>query len=237
MKAKIGIITIIDNNNPTERTGVSTAYVNAIVKTGGVPLLLPFTLNEAVLDEYAASCDGFLFSGGIDISPCCYQESPHLLLGSTSLRLDRYQLPLIKKVMKLRKPFLAICRGHQLLNVACNGTLYQDISEISGYTLKHTQAAERQDVSHLVQIKTGTVLANLLGKEVWTNSYHHQSVKQLGDNLVVSATAEDGIIEAIELQGYPYGIGIQWHPEMMFEWEDSMRPLFEQLVYHAKNGM
>lgn len=231
MNPRIGIITIIDTTNPAaERSSVSMDYVISVEKTGGIPLLLPFTVDDSVLSQYIDCCDGFLFSGGIDISPCKYGANPIPLLGTTSLRLDEYQLSLMKKVMESGKPFMAICRGIQVLNVACGGTLYQDSSVVPGTVMKHMQASDRGDISHEVTIVPGTRLASMFGEKVWTNSYHHQSIKDLGKGLVIAARADDGVVEAVELDDYGYGMGIQWHPEVMFKVSDSMRPLFQGLV-------
>jgi len=234
MNPRIGIITIIDSANPAaERAGVSMDYVTSVIKTDGVPLLLPFTTEDSLLEQYIDCCDGFLFSGGIDISPCKYGADPSPLLGNTSLKLDDYHLKLMKKVMASGKPFMAICRGIQVLNVACGGTLYQDSSEVPGTIMKHMQATDRGDVSHQVTTVPGTKLAAMFGEKIWTSSYHHQSVKDLGKGLVIAARAGDGMVEAVELENYGYGMGIQWHPEVMFRVSDSMRPLFEGLVQAA----
>ena len=144
--------------------------------------------------------------------------------------LDRCQIPLMQKAIRARKPILAICRGHQILNVVCGGTLYQDNTLHGGEVFKHFQSADRSDYCHMVHIEPGSTLHTLFGDQIWTNSFHHQSVKDLGRGLRVTARAEDGIVEAIELEDYPFGLGIQWHPEGMFEEEDSMHPLFEAFI-------
>lgn len=235
MLPKIGITTFNQSHpkNGSPYTALSDTYINAVTRTGGIPYMLPIMTDDAMLDTYVADMDGFIFSGGMDISPCCYGEDPHPLLGDTSLRYDRCQIPLMQKVIAARKPFLAICRGSQVLNVACGGTLYQDNSLHGGETLKHVQATERGDYSHLVYLEPGNTFHRLFGDTVRTNSYHHQSVKDLGQGLMICGRSGDGIVEAIELIDYPYGLGIQWHPEMMFCTEDSMRPLFEELIKAA----
>lgn len=134
MLPKIGITTI-NTKNPVSGAPLSTngwTYNDAVTKGGGVPFLLPSVTNEDQLDAMVEACDGFIFSGGADITPCCYGEMAHPLVGDTSLKLDRSQIGLIRRVIKTRKPFLAICRGHQVLNVACGGTLYQDNSLARG---------------------------------------------------------------------------------------------------------
>lgn len=236
MLPKIGI-TCFNQKNPSNHcpyTALSDSYINAVSRTGGLPYLIPIMTKEEMLDAYAEEMDGFIFSGGMDISPCFYGENPHPLLGETSIRYDRCQIPLMQKVIAARKPFLAICRGHQILNVACGGSLYQDVS-LHGDVMKHIQGAERGDSCHVVHLEPGNTFFEMFGKVVWTNSYHHQSVKELGHGLRICGRTEDGIVEAIELENYPYGLGTQWHPEVMLEAEDSMLVLFEGLIKAAKN--
>ncbi len=235
MFPKIGI-TCFNQTNPKNRspyTALSDNYINAVTRTGGLPYLLPVLTAEEQLDAFADDMDGFIFSGGIDISPCFYGENPHPLLGETSIRYDRCQIPLMKKVIAARKPFLAICRGSQVLNVACGGSLYQDVS-LHGDVIKHSQSAERGDACHVVHLDPDSTFHRLFGSVVWTNSYHHQSVKELGHGLKICGRAEDGIVEAIELENYPLGLGIQWHPEVQLEKEDSMLVLFEELIRAAR---
>lgn len=232
MTPKIGITTV-NNLNPVSGAELSTlgwTYIDAVAQSGGLPLLIPSITDGLLLDAYAEACDGFIFSGGIDVSPCCYGEMQHPLLGDTSLKLDKSQIGLVKRVIAARKPFLAICRGNQVLNVACGGTLYQDNSLHGGDIAKHMQKTDRGDVSHEVTIQEGSVLHGMYGGKLWTNSYHHQSIKALGEGLKITADADDGIIEAVELIDYPYGLGIQWHPEVMLLADEDMRPLFDGLI-------
>lgn len=236
MLPKIGI-TCFNQKNPKSHapyTALSDSYINAVTRTGGLPYLLPTITREELLDAYVEEMDGFIFSGGIDVSPCFYGENPLPLLGETSIRYDRSQLALVQKVIAARKPFLAICRGNQVLNVACGGSLYQDLSLSGSDVFKHMQSAERGDACHVVHLEPDNTFFNLFGKVVWTNSYHHQSVKELGHGLRICGRTEDGIIEAIELEDYPCGLGIQWHPEVMLESENSMLVLFEKLIQTAK---
>ncbi|MCI6887444.1 MAG: gamma-glutamyl-gamma-aminobutyrate hydrolase family protein [Lachnospiraceae bacterium] len=235
MLPKIGITTVHQANprNGSPYTILSDCYIDAVSRTGGLPLLLPIMTDEAQLDLYVREMDGFIFSGGIDVSPSFYGENPHALLGDTSIQLDRCQIPLMQKIIAARKPFLAICRGNQVLNVACGGTLYQDNTLQGKETFKHMQATDRGDISHLVHLEPGSTFHRLFGDRVWTNSYHHQSVRDLGEGLRICGRAEDGIVEAIELVDYPCGLGIQWHPEIMFHTDDHMKPLFEELIKAA----
>lgn len=228
----IGIVTVL-GEEAVPRVFTNINYPNAVIRGGGVPVMLPVTKNREILSQYLAVCDGFLFSGGQDISPCKYGELPSRLVGPTSLLLDDFQLSLMKLVLEAKKPFIAICRGIQVLNVACGGTLYQDLTEFSPTVSKHMQATNRGDVSHPVTIKEGTLLHQLFGTRIWTNSYHHQALKTVAECLQTAALSDDGVIEAVEVKDYPFGIGLQWHPEAMLPVDDAMLPLFESLVREA----
>lgn len=228
-KPVIGIVTILDEH-AVPRVFTNINYPNAVIRGGGIPVMLPPTKSEEILEQYVEVCDGFLFSGGQDISPCRYGELPNRLVGPTSLFLDDYQLSLMKLVLDSRKPVVAICRGIQVMNVACGGTLYQDLTEFSSSVSKHMQETDRGDVSHPVTIHEDTQLFELFGSRIWTNSYHHQALKQVAENLRVAAQSDDGVVEAVEVRDYPFGIGLQWHPEAMMFSDDAMLPLFEAFI-------
>ena len=233
------LIGITSNNMKNPGSGAELSYngwtyTNAVTRGGGLPILLPSLTDEAQLDALVERCDGFVFSGGIDVTPCCYGEMAHPLVGDTSLKLDRSQIGLLKRVIAARKPFLAICRGHQVLNVVCGGTLYQDNSLHGGEIARHMVKDDRGDVSHQVTIYPDSTLHTMFGDRIWINSYHHQSVHKLGDGLKITAVADDGIIEAVELVDYPYGRGIQWQPEAMLIAGDEMLPVFEGLIEAAR---
>ena len=140
----------------------------------------------------------------------------------------------MQNIISSKKPFLAICRGIQILNVACGGTLYQDFSEVPNNTIQHYQKSAkyefRYDPIHQININSDSLLYNLFGEKLYVNSFHHQCINQLGDNLSISAIAPDNIIEAIELNNYTFGIGVQWHPEMMLINNNKMLPLFSKLI-------
>lgn len=233
MKPIIGITAHIDKakNSPLGRSSIGNTYVDSITKAGGIPIILPVFISHSEMEEYLKICDGFLFSGGIDISPQFYNEDAHEKLGETLMDLDRSQIPLMKKVLGIKKPVLGICRGIQVLNVACGGSLYQDLSEHEGTFVKHFQATGPGDVSHQVLLEQNSLISPLFSEKIWVNSYHHQAVKDPGNGVKIIAHSLDGIVEAIQIEDYPYGLGVQWHPEAMFAHGDlSMKPLFESFV-------
>ncbi len=207
-------------------------YVNAVVKAGGVPVIVG---NPFGLDELIEICDGLLLTGGVDVDPALFGEE--ILNDSVHIDRDRddLELQLIEKYWKTGKPALAICRGLQVLNVAFGGKLIQDIPTWCGAT--HTAGAE-----HSVDVKAGTLLNQLTGRtELMVNSYHHQCIAegQLADAFVPTATWTGcgvTMIEAFEQPGYPL-VAVQWHPERAYrntEGLTNMDALFSWLVEKAR---
>jgi putative glutamine amidotransferase len=211
-------------------------YLFSVEAAGGIPLILPIFDDPEALDRYTAMCDAYIVPGGIDVNPISYGEQPHPLLEATRLDYDEYQLHLIKRMLRTEKPMLAICRGIQIMNVAFGGTLYQDVSLHGPGTMRHSQREIMPGgISHKVIIEEGSILQRLYGNELWTNSYHHQSIKDLGEGLRVTARAEDGIIEAVEAVDHPYMHAVQWHPESFFVRKDNyMLPIFEDFIKACK---
>lgn len=233
MSTIIGVIAnpLSEKRNQSDRNVVTNSYLNAVSAGGGTPIILPITADKNQMDEGLNLCDGVLFCGGGDINPLLYHQNPHPLLGTCNMEYDCFQIIMMKKVMEQRIPMLAVCRGIQLLNVVQGGTLYQDITLQPKEAMLHMQKEEeRSRPSHKVLINEGTKLFEILGAKVLTNSYHHQSVKDLGNGLIVSAMAEDDTIEAVEMEGHPFQIGVQWHPECMVQSDSSMRELFCRFV-------
>ena len=230
MKSKIGVVSTLFLDNKINRISVSSDYINAIEKSSGLPIIIPTNSNLENINSYIDLCDGFLFTGGIDINPYFYNKNPHKELGEFNSKLDLFQLSLMENIITSKKPFLAICRGIQILNVACGGNLYQDFSEVPYPTIQHYQKSERYDPIHQININSDSILYNLFGEKLYVNSFHHQCINQLGNNLKVSALASDNVIEAIELKNYQFGMGVQWHPEMMLIDNDTMLPLFCKLI-------
>lgn len=235
MKKIIGIAGTVKEAENSKVPGIEQVYVNddyirAVENAGGVPLILPVVNDEENIKLQVKTCDAIILSGGQDINPLFYGEEPHKNLGLTNFRVDEYQIKLVKFALEERKRILGICRGNQVLNIACGGTLYQDLSEVNENTLKHFQESSRYYYSHRIKVEGGTVLSKLLGCEALVNSFHHQCIKKLGEGLKAAAFASDGIIEAAEMTGRDYVIGVQWHPEMMSANSEAMMILFKELM-------
>ena len=211
-------------------------YLFSLEAVGAVPLILPIYDDPEALDRYVGLCDGYLIPGGIDVNPISYGETPHPLLETTRLDFDEYQLHLIERMRVSKKPVLAICRGIQIVNVAYGGTLYQDVSLHGEGTMRHSQVdITPGGISHHVSIEDGSILHRLYGSELWTNSYHHQSIKDLGAGLRITARADDGIIEAVEATDHPYLHAVQWHPASFFVRPDNyMLAIFEDFVKQCR---
>ena len=201
-------------------------YCRAVEKAGGIPVLLPAL---AACDRPLRSfCQGLLLSGGGDFDPAYFNEAPHPRLGTVDRDRDCWEILLIRKAQAESLPILGICRGVQALNVAFGGTLYQDLpaqypQQPNRPLLPHDQPAPGGPATHRVTIKAGSLLARILAStEIWTNSYHHQAVKDPATNLRVTARSDDGVIEGLEGTGDHFLLGVQWHPERL-ENTDSQR--------------
>ncbi|MFA5473001.1 MAG: gamma-glutamyl-gamma-aminobutyrate hydrolase family protein [Aminobacteriaceae bacterium] len=217
-----------------ERSYVNNDYVSAVESAGGLPVILPPVRGQDVAEKLADHADALLISGGYDIDPLLYGEEPHEALGFVYRDTDIFQLRTIRTALAKGKPILGICKGIQLLNVACGGTIYQDISEIPDSFVKHDQNRKRSCPSHTVVAEEGSVIAELLGTTFTVNSYHHQAVKEIGRGLKVTSRAMDGVIESVEMEGEAFVLAVQWHPEMMMASGDDMLPLFLRLVEEAE---
>ena len=232
MKIKIGIVICGLENN---KQYVTDAYIQAIKSAGGLPIILPLVKSKAFIREYVDLCDGFLFCGGGDITPLLFGQEPTNGIGKTDITLDLFQIRLMRQVLEAQKPVLAICRGMQVLNVACGGTIYQDLNEVDFDVINHMQTSlSRKDISHKVSFASKSHIHRILGPFAYTNSFHHQAVNRIGRDLIVTGTTGDDIVEAIEMPSHSFVLGVQWHPESMIDSATNMKQLFFALVRYAK---
>ncbi len=232
MRPKIGILTCCVKEN---RHFVTDNYIQAIELAGGLSIIIPMT--KVIHKEYLSLCDGFLFCGGGDITPLLFNQEPTFGLSETDLAFDLFQIKMMKSILKTRKPVLAICRGMQVLNVACGGSLIQDLASIKN-AINHMQTSNnRTDFSHKVTFNPKSNLYKILGASTYVNSFHHQAIATLGHNLIISGQSKDQIIEAIEMPSHPFVIGVQWHPECMFQTSSKMRALFFNLINTNQSPM
>ncbi len=189
---------------------VPASYAIAVARSGGAPVLLPPVLPSAAA-RLAEGLDGLLFSGGGDIDARRYGAEPHDRADPPDHARDAFEFALMRAAIEAGLPFLAICRGLQVLNVARGGTLIQHLPEVVGHSRHAPEPAKMGE--HPVRIEPGSRLGIALGPHAEVPTAHHQAVQRLGSGLTAVAWAQDGVVEALILAGHPFGVGVQWHPE------------------------
>jgi len=211
-------------------------YVASIEQSGARPRVLEISESPRALMD---TLDGVLLTGGGDVDPVLYGEERHSTVEDAEPGRDEFEIDLARRARAADMPLLAICRGAQVLNVASGGTLVQDIPSAVTTDLSHSLTIPRDCLAHAVQITRGSRLHNALGASVdaactcRVNSRHHQSVGTIGKDLVASAIAPDGIVEAIEDPQARFCVGVQWHPENFWR-TGEFRPLFDAFVEAAR---
>ena len=229
----IPIIGIASCGFTEEKQFVSQPYIHAVESSGGFPVILPCTSHTP--DPLSLQfCSGFLFCGGNDITPALMDEDPSPENGDTDWQTDSFHIKLMKTVLASGKPVLAICRGMQVLNIAMGGSIYQDASLYPRAHIGHMQRSrKRSDISHKVIFKKPSMLYNIFGNYAFTNSFHHQYIKRCAPHLTPSGHTSDQVIEALEADNHPFMIGVQWHPECMYDTSPEMRNLFARFIQAA----
>ena len=221
---------------------LSVKYDFSVARAGGIPVTVPTTNDRALLAEAVRRADGVLLTGGDDINPDLYDE--HLpsavrkTVGTTpdGGGRDWRELVLIDEVFRQRKPLLAICRGHQLLNIALGGKLIADIRcQVPG-ALNHQRMDKADEIVHEAPLTPGSLLARITGKRILgMNSSHHQAVLKTAGPLAAVARASDGIVEAMELRPemtrrMPFLLSVQFHPERLAERHAEHQAIFSRFV-------
>lgn len=220
--------------------GHRKTYVDAVLRAGGAPLLIPPLLDATALRAIYDRLDGLLLAGGGDISPNHYDDQPHERLGMIDLPRDMAELRLARWAAADHKPLLGICRGVQLINVALGGSLYQDIPSQLGSTIDHNESYVREDwtfLAHTMTITPDARLARFLGTtDLMINSLHHQAVRRIAPGLRAVAWAPDGVIEALESEDTRFIVGVQCHPEaLQAETDPRWQGLFAAFVESCRD--
>ena len=233
-KPVIGILPSVSDNDNIGDIRLAYTYFNAVKEAGGLPVMLSFTEDYNDFDKFAEICDGFLFSGGVDIDPKLFGEEKLNDTIEICPARDNTELKLIHFLLDKKKPIFAICRGIQVLNVALGGTLYQDIpSQLSDSKINHRMQGLDMKGGHYVKIKQNCSLSGCFdGDKALVNTYHHQAIKDLAEGLEVFAIADDDIIEGVYLKDNPSVFGVQWHPEKLFD--DNCQKMFEYFIKQCK---
>lgn len=207
----------ISCSHPGNNSSTRMTYSESVIRAGGIPMLIPVTTDSLVLTDIINRLDGILLIGGGDIHPSYFKESPIEQLGEVDSLRDVYDIALIRMAARRNIPMLGICRGEQLINVAFGGTLYQDIPvQHPDTTVCHSQTEPSSIPTHIVNLLPGSDIANITGRtQLYTNTHHHQAVKQVAPGFKVTAWATDSIPEAIESSCEHPIWGVQFHPEAL----------------------
>lgn len=241
MKPVIGI-----TNTPSDRTFdhgafrqsvLSDTYTRAVEAAGGIPVILPAHVKDvgSLLD----ALDGVISSGGGDINPAYWNEELHPTLDRLDDERDHFEIELVRAARDRDMPLLGICRGIQVMNVALGGDLYQDIPDQLPEAMQHSQHRDglmNTDTSHSVTVSAdGNLLHKIVAKDsLVTNSFHHQALRTVPDSMTVVATTEDGVIEGVVVPKMTFGLGVQWHPEMLADKHEDHAKIFDALVQAAE---
>ncbi len=228
---RIGLTTDIDAQG---FLSLRPEYAPAVEKAGGLPVVLP-TTDARRASTVLRAVDALMLTGGSDIDPALYGQPPHPTSKWVRER-DDFEIALLHEAFARDLPVLCICRGQQVLNVALGGTLLQDVSsQLPGALPHRLKDVPRWQPAHEVEVLRGTRLREILGQDVRAvNSFHHQAVQDLGRGLLAAARARDGVVEALELPDRRFVLGVQWHPEAMWNREPDHQEVFRALVSAAE---
>ncbi|NOZ72878.1 MAG: gamma-glutamyl-gamma-aminobutyrate hydrolase family protein [Chloroflexi bacterium] len=212
--------------------GLRTTYAHALKLAGGIPLQIPLELDEESYHSICERLDGLFLGGGPDIDPHFYGETPHKRLGIVDAERDRVEILLARWAVAANKPIFGVCRGHQVMNVAMGGTMYQDVETMMVGADRHDfrgNGYARDFLSHSVQLQADSHVGRITGTQIAVNSLHHQAIRTIGQRVRVVGKSPGGVIEAIEIEGHPFAMGVQWHPEELVA-DPIMLNLFRRFV-------
>ena len=240
-KPVIGLISSYGKNGNNDQIQINTSYMDAIRHFGGIPVILPADGDREELETLAAICDGILLTGGVDLDPALYGEE--ILNDSVEILplRDRGEWIVCDLAVEKELPMLGICRGIQTLNVYFGGTLYQDLpaqleTECEADRVKHRMEEPYHRTGHLCVLDKETPFYAAIGKECFgVNSHHHQAVKTVAPGFLAAGRCTDGVIEAIYDSRKPFVWGVQWHPERIWDIEESSAKVFEAFIAACYN--
>ncbi len=218
----------------TPQVSQDRAYVTAIENAGAAPLVIPPLRSETALRRLYDACDALVLPGGRDVDPALYSQEPHPRTKPIAALAEQTELTLLQWALDEGMPLLLICRGMQLLNVHLGGTLHQHLADDP---IAHNQPLVADPV-HGITLHPESEFARIAGTTTLdVNSSHHQSIARLADGLIVTARADDGVIEALEMPAHPYLVAVQFHPEVMTTGHPWAGALFSDLVTAAQGAV
>lgn len=230
MKPIIGILS-------TNCEGTQEDYMRAIESAGGCPVILSRVDDLKSIEPIIRIIDGIIFTGGTDVNPLIYGEMPQKELGVVNPEKDEFELSLAKWILANADiPILGICRGMQILNLAAGGSLYQDLLGQNATKFNHwlKDIFPKNEPSHIVSITDSSKLYHIFKMEkIAVNSFHHQGIKTIGKNFEATMIAEDSVIEAIEMKGKRFVVGVQWHPEKLIQKYPKYLALFKTFIEYC----
>ena len=229
----IGLTPIWDEKR--NRMWMYPGYAQGLEEAGAAPVILPLTVSETVLKQFADIFDGFLFTGGPDLDPKWYSQVKADYCGEICEARDQMEEYLFREaVLNQNKPALGICRGIQLFNAFLGGSLYQDIPTELPNAVSHRQGPPFNIPGHTVRLFPKTPLGKLIGKErLDVNTDHHQGINRIAEGLETMAVTDDGLVEAVYMPDHPYVWGVQWHPESLLK-DENTKKLFASFVNSAR---
>ena len=207
-------------------------YISSVRRAGGIPVLI--APGESEIDGLLERLDGVVLAGGGDICPSCYSGEEHETVYMVDEQRDRMELQLAERLIRQDMPTLAICRGIQIVNVQLGGTLHTHLPDVVGESVLH-RAPPREPIPHDVTVECESKTAGIMqATQVSPMSWHHQAIDQLGEGLRITARAPDGVVEAVELPDHRWLVGVQWHPEITADRDETQQRLFDALVRTAR---
>ena len=231
MKPMIGITALVDEK--MDSYWMLPAYMDMVKYAGGIPVMLSVFDDLKIIEELVGRLDGFIIAGGQDINPFIYNENIDEKCGELCSKRDSVEVPLLLEIIKAKKPLLGICRGFQLMNSLLGGSLYQDINSMIETNVNHRQDKPYDRPNHSVNV--AGVLKDIVGTDkIMVNSCHHQAVKDVSKYVDVVAVSEDGIVEGISIKDYFFGLGVQWHPEMLNKKDEASVKIFKAFINSCK---
>ena len=225
MKPIVGVMPLWDDEK--DSIWMLPGYLDGLSQAGTLPIMFPFTADEQELEQLVNICDGFLFTGGHDVSPELYHETPMQGLTETCPKRDAMESIVLRKALEKDKPVLGICRGIQFINAFLGGTLYQDIPKQHPSETEHHQTAPYDVPIHDVVLTEDSPLFSCLSVgRISVNSLHHQAVRDLAPSLKAMAFSPDGLVEAAYMPDKRFLWAVQWHPEFSFRTDENNRKIF-----------